>query len=1000
MEAVAARTGKLVWRTVCDLPDLVRTNAIDLGDFIPSKLEIGNFNGQAAVLLAINSKIFGLDLQTGKELWPAYDLGVRLAQAPQFVDFDGDGQTDALVLYRKKDRSEEHVLRLMSLITGATIWEHSFLCPVPYDAKTWRFPGTELAWVADVHGDGKPLVIIPVQDDWGKYGNHWIGVEALDGATGVRLWQRGLEALGSFSSSGVSNISIRALMGPDLNGDGHAEIFVASVSSKRNYSVPNESAFLQINALSGKDGHVLWKSRHKIANDYTPQQPPGALQWWQVGVDGWPQLVVPVYKGIGGQPLTYILAASSGKVAHLLPEIGNVQVADINSDGLPDLFHLASSQGARRLVVFKGLPPLDWRRPGNLRAGGDYDGDGIVDYLEVGAGLTARSGSDGRLLWHANVSMDDYYPRTPLLSVDVDGDGVADVVVLERYFASIGNSRVTVSAFSGKDGHLIWRGPDFGPLNLSGSSGWGGGPRTDYAYPMLDHVDLDGDGRPEILLAANMGNLGLCLVALSGKDGSLRWTIPIVQGIGSYKGQTPIDRHRFYDLNGDGVRDLVLWVPEKIDKNGNQSGYTLRAFSGRDGKPLWPESADRLTQNYFLWPRVAIADLDGDGIPEVVVTTNDGKGYNAAKKGYPCELVVLNGRDGKPKWRWSWVANIGLDFLPPLLVDVDGDGKRVICMGIGASLPTGENVTKTMLFDPNGTFRELMVKHRINQGERVWAALDLDGTGKESLLYPSETGIVAYSLGEKKDLWTWICPDWGVWLEKPRPGAKGKPGLLAVRKDQTLCILDTKMGETRWRCEVPRQENQQIETELIYPLNSKTPPLVLSHYQNRPGTIAQRMLRTQANGRYQPAVPAPLTYSGQDKPEYRLLPWAGQRSGYVGNRVDLGEVASFFGFVIAIVYWSIRGRWRRVLVFSGLALLLTIGAALWLVYRDVGPFGPNQQFTLGTFEPNERYSWDGWYWIFFKGGSLGFLPILLWTVLSGTVWVGRKIFRRGERKES
>ena len=204
-------------------------------------------------------------------------------------------------------------------------------------------------------------------------------------------------------------------------------------------------------------------------------------------MDGWPQLVVPVNKGIGGQPLTYILAASNGKIAHILPEIGEPQVADLNSDGLPDLFHLASSHGTRRLIAFKGLPPIEWRRPGNLRPGADYNGDGIVDFLEIGAGLNARSGSDGRLLWHADINLPQYFPQAPLLSVDVDGDGVADIVVLEGYTATVGDafhstmmSRVTVSAFSGKDGHQIWRGPDLGE-QLSGATGWGEiGPRAGF----------------------------------------------------------------------------------------------------------------------------------------------------------------------------------------------------------------------------------------------------------------------------------------------------------------------------------------------------------------------------------------------------------------------------------------------------------------------------------------------------------------------------------------
>ncbi len=267
------------------------------------------------------------------------------------------------------------------------------------------------------------------------------------------------------------------------------------------------------------------------------------------------------------------------------------------------------------------------------------------------------------------------------------------------------------------------------------------------------------------------------------------------------------------------------------------------------------------------------------------------------------------------------------------------------------------------------------------------------------LLYRKDNKIVAHGLAEQKDLWTWTSPGGSVQFEKLWPGSKDQSGKLVLRNDQSLYCLDAQTGAACWRCDVPKQDNVQIGTDLIYPLHSKTPPLLLSQYQNRPGTIAQRFLPTQANGRYQPAEPAPLTYSGLGKPEYRSLPWAWPRNGYpgAGQQVDLAHVISFIGFVMALVYWGAKGRWRRVVVFSSLALVLTITAALWLVYRDLGPFGPNQQFTWGTFEPNERYSWEGWYWILFMGGSLGFLPIFWWMILSAVVRVGRWFSRSGRR---
>ncbi len=393
VEAITARSGKRLWRSTFEMPELANTYQQELIKLFPDKPSIVQLQGRDTVLLAINTKLFGFDLKTGKESWPAYDVGARPLQAPRVVDFAGDPGVLLLVRKDDKDYNSELTLRMVGLAKLATLWERSFLCPAYTDRNTWRAPGTELAWVADLDGARKPKIIIPIKDDWSRLGHHWLGVEALDGATGSTLWQRRLWSTAStFSQSGTTGESVRCLVGPDLDGDGHAEIFVASIGSR--LSVGDEDATsLQVDALSGENGSVLWRRRHKVDRETNPFLWPGRLQWWQTGLDGRAQLVVPVVRGPGGQAVTYVLAASTGLVTHLLPEVADPHVVDLNSDGIPDLFHIAASASVRRLVAFKGVPPVEWRRPRTVQRGADFDGDGVVDLLEFHDGIEAHSGA-------------------------------------------------------------------------------------------------------------------------------------------------------------------------------------------------------------------------------------------------------------------------------------------------------------------------------------------------------------------------------------------------------------------------------------------------------------------------------------------------------------------------------------------------------------------------------------------------------------------------------
>jgi hypothetical protein len=58
-----------------------------------------------------------------------------------------------------------------------------------------------------------------------------------------------------------------------------------------------------------------------------------------------------------------------------------------------------------------------------------------------------------------------------------------------------------------------------------------------------------------------------------------------------------------------------------------------------------------------------------------------------------------------------------------------------------------------------------------------------------------------------------------------------------------------------------------------------------------------------------------------------------------------------------LAYWSYKHRWRRASIYLLFFLFCVVGSGTFMLVIH----GRN-------FEPQERYSWDGWYWIFFVGG--------------------------------
>ena len=138
-------------------------------------------------------------------------------------------------------------------------------------------------------------------------------------------------------------------------------------------------------------------------------------------------------------------------------------------------------------------------------------------------------------------------------------------------------------------------------LRLFGNDGlpkaWAAPVFPGYPYQMA-LADLDHDGKLEVLMVADTGDGSLMHVLQS--DGSERpgWPVPLL-----YRGTTSI---AVGDLNVDGHEEIVIAQgPELYVFHSDGS-----SFSG-----VWP-----LATSFGFGP-VAIADVDGDGYPEIVTSS-------------------------------------------------------------------------------------------------------------------------------------------------------------------------------------------------------------------------------------------------------------------------------------------------------------------------------------------------------------------------------------------
>ena len=209
-------------------------------------------------------------------------------------------------------------------------------------------------------------------------------------------------------------------------------------------------------------------------------------------------------------------------------------------------------------------------------------------------------------------------------------------------------------AVSGKSGRVLWS------ADLA--------VRSIHRPALLTASDLDGDGLPEVIFAALMDwgdqqrtvwsnqSGRLWLFVLSGRRGLVRWKSPLTAD--RQLVNHDLDELSFgpavADLNGDGVRDIVV-PAQSGDAVQENVQLVLRALDGSRGEMLWEHALPAALEKYRPFrgvPPPLIADLDGDGVVEIYSLEFEGQ---AESHGVQTKIARLQALECR-----RWPAALGL----------------------------------------------------------------------------------------------------------------------------------------------------------------------------------------------------------------------------------------------------------------------------------------------------------------------------------------------------
>ena len=623
------------------------------------------------------------------------------------ADLNGDGKPDLVTVIYNGTSSVVQV-QLDTAAPGAT--------PAYSAPQFFATDGSaQSVKVADINGDGKlDLIVVDGHNN----------VAVLINTTAPGSTTASFAAPQYFTT----NISAYSIVVADLNGDGKPDIAIGYLGDTLITVLVNTTA-------PGATSASFTQQQLSI----DPKAFVYGMASADLNGDGKPDLVITNAHTASVEVLFNTTPAGSSTISFTAPQSLNTSVtvylpysvtlADLNGDGKPDI--IVTDQSQSHVVVW-----MNATTPGSLTANFsadqryfcgtspysvtavDVNGDGKPDLITANygdgtvsvlvnttpSGASAASFAPAQVI--ANTNQVEY-----ATTADLNGDGIPDLVYMTQSGSTSPGISIALNTTSPSPTPALFA------AQQNFSIGVNTGPHG------VSVTDLNGDGKPDLVVVDTEINT-ISVLLNNTPAGSTAASFATPQNFSAAGGPTlEADCVATGDINGDGKPDVVFGYL-------GQSDVSVMLNTTAPGAAAAGLAAPQQFAIGGSCRSVVVADLNGDGKPDII-TTNEGANVtvllNTTPPGAATASFVRQDFAAGSFPYYAAVADVNGDGKPDLIVVNAADNTVSVLLNTTAPGAT------TLSFAPQQTFA--------TGSAPVWVAVaDVNGDGEPDLIVVNSAG--------------------------------------------------------------------------------------------------------------------------------------------------------------------------------------------------------------------------------------------------------------------